>query len=76
MVVVLDVDKLAISSVNLNGQDIQFTVEPGTPIGEKIVIKSPISEGQEVKLAITYSTAKEAVALQFMDKEMTADKKV
>ncbi|KAK6055246.1 peptidase family M1 [Cooperia oncophora] len=73
--IVLDVDKLAISSVNLNGQDIQFTVEPGTPIGEKIVIKSPISEGQEVKLAITYSTAKEAVALQFMDKEMTADKK-
>ncbi|PIO59598.1 peptidase family M1, partial [Teladorsagia circumcincta] len=46
--IVLDGDKLAISSVNLNGQDLEFTVEPGTPIGDKIIIKSPISEGQEV----------------------------
>ncbi|KAK6019243.1 peptidase family M1, partial [Ostertagia ostertagi] len=72
---VLDGDKLAISSVNLNGQDLVFTVEPGTPIGDKIVIKSPIKKDQEVKLAITYSTAQEAAALQFMDKELTADKK-
>ncbi|PIO62395.1 hypothetical protein TELCIR_16042 [Teladorsagia circumcincta] len=54
----------------------EFTVEPGTPIGDKIIIKSPICEGQEVKLVITYSTAQEAAALQFMDKELTADKKV
>ncbi|XGW31169.1 hypothetical protein V3C99_009825 [Haemonchus contortus] len=73
--IVLDGHGLMISSVILNGQELSFEVEPGTPVGEKIVIKSPISEGQEVKLIITYATAKEASALQFMDKELTADKK-
>lgn len=35
-----------------------------------------IRSGLFRKLEIKYSTAKEATALQFLDKELTADKKV
>ncbi|KAL6739553.1 hypothetical protein Aduo_012992 [Ancylostoma duodenale] len=73
--VILDAHNLAISSVKINGQDAKFSVEHWT-LGDKVVIQTaPLSEGQEVKLEIKYSTAKEATALQFLDKELTADKK-
>ncbi|RCN49115.1 putative leukotriene A-4 hydrolase [Ancylostoma caninum] len=73
--VVLDAHNLAISSVKINGQDAKFSVEHWT-LGDKVVVQTePLSEGQEVKLEIKYSTAKEATALQFLDKELTADKK-
>ncbi|KIH58955.1 putative leukotriene A-4 hydrolase [Ancylostoma duodenale] len=74
--VILDAHNLAISSVKINGQDAKFSVEHWT-LGDKVVIQTaPLSEGQEVKLEIKYSTAKEATALQFLDKELTADKKL
>ncbi|VDM73238.1 unnamed protein product [Strongylus vulgaris] len=75
--VVLDIHSLEISSIELDGQGLKFDVEAGTPIGEKLIVHlSPLSEGQEIKIEIKYSTAKEAAALQFLDKDLTADKKV
>uniref|UniRef100_A0A0K0D0U7 Peptidase_M1_N domain-containing protein n=1 Tax=Angiostrongylus cantonensis TaxID=6313 RepID=A0A0K0D0U7_ANGCA len=74
--VILDGEKLSISGVKLNGSGAKFHVNAGTPYGEKIVIETPhIKEGEEVTIDIGYSTASEASALQFMEKELTADKK-
>ncbi|KAK6748271.1 hypothetical protein RB195_001104 [Necator americanus] len=74
--VILDGNNLSISSIKMNGQDLKYNIEKGTPIGDKIIIHTTsLSEGQEVKIEIKYCTAKEATALQFLDKELTADKK-
>ncbi|VDP31534.1 unnamed protein product [Heligmosomoides polygyrus] len=47
--IIFDGDKLAISSVTMDGKELGFTSEPGTPLGDKIVIKAlSIKEGQVV----------------------------
>ncbi|WKY04325.1 hypothetical protein Q1695_005377 [Nippostrongylus brasiliensis] len=74
--VVFDSNALAVASVKLDGKELSYKCEPGIPIGDKFIINTPhISAGKEIKLEISYSTASEPKALQFMDAELTADKK-
>ncbi|KJH45033.1 putative leukotriene A-4 hydrolase/aminopeptidase [Dictyocaulus viviparus] len=73
--VVLDGEELSISKIKVHGKEVKFSIRSGTPIGQAIVIETHITEGEEVTIEIEYSTASEASALQFMDRELTADKK-
>jgi leukotriene-A4 hydrolase len=73
--VVLDSRDLSIKSVRLGGNELVFKAGSPGVLGESVTIDIPQAEsGKEFDLVVYYSTSPTASALQFVDKELTADK--
>ncbi|XP_029522066.1 leukotriene A-4 hydrolase-like [Oncorhynchus nerka] len=74
----LDTKDLKVSKVTANGQAAKFTLGPkhsfmGTPL--EITLPFDLSRGQHVIVEVTYETAPNASALQWLTPEQTAGKK-
>ncbi|KAF1561683.1 UNVERIFIED_CONTAM: Aminopeptidase ltah-1.1, partial [Eudyptes robustus] len=74
----LDSRDLEIISAGLSGQTLKHNIEDNGALGQKLIINfgQTLEKGSKQKLTIEYNTGKNgASALQFIDKECTADKK-
>uniref|UniRef100_A0AAY5K853 Leukotriene A-4 hydrolase n=1 Tax=Esox lucius TaxID=8010 RepID=A0AAY5K853_ESOLU len=74
----LDTKDLKVAEVTANGQAAKFTLGPkhsfkGTPL--EITLPFELSRGQHVIVEVTYETAPNASALQWLTPEQTAGKK-
>jgi leukotriene-A4 hydrolase len=74
--VVLDSRDLSIKKIHLGGDSMPFKAVDRGVLGQALTIDIPQMEsGKEFNLIVYYSTSPTASALQFVDKELTADKK-
>ncbi|KAI6230990.1 Leuk-A4-hydro-C domain-containing protein [Aphelenchoides besseyi] len=74
----LDIRDIEISSVEFKGKTVDYKTEAHGALGQKLLLclSTSIEKGEREKLHLTYTTSKNgATALQFMEKELTADKK-
>ncbi|KAI6208668.1 Leuk-A4-hydro-C domain-containing protein [Aphelenchoides besseyi] len=74
----LDIRDIEITSIEFNGRTVDYKTEAHGALGQKLLLHLPTSfeKGKHEKLHLTYTTSKNgATALQFMEKELTADKK-
>jgi leukotriene-A4 hydrolase len=78
-VIILDGKSLDIKSICADeGKELKYSIEAAQvhELGEKIVIHTgPLKAGDQISLVISYSVGETASAIQFIDKELTADKK-
>ncbi|OCB89221.1 hypothetical protein A7U60_g3588 [Sanghuangporus baumii] len=76
--VVFDSGDLDISSVEVEGISVPFKLNERHPVmGSALYVPfvHPVPKGSKIKVRIAYTTSKDAIALQFLDKEQTQGKK-
>ncbi|KAI6230996.1 Leuk-A4-hydro-C domain-containing protein [Aphelenchoides besseyi] len=76
--VLLDIRDVEVSAVQFKGSSVEYKIEDNGALGQKLSIQlaNQLQKGDKEKLHLTYTTSKNgATALQFMEKELTADKK-
>ncbi|EJD04497.1 uncharacterized protein FOMMEDRAFT_107254 [Fomitiporia mediterranea MF3/22] len=76
--VVFDSGGLDITSAEVAGNQVTFKLDERHPVmgsALHIPFSEPLHKGENVEVKITYKTATDAVALQFLDKEQTQGKK-
>ncbi|KAL5518474.1 LAP2 [Sanghuangporus vaninii] len=76
--VIFDSGDLDISSVEVEGISVPFKLNERHPVmGSALHVPfvHPVPKGSKIKVRIAYTTSKDAIALQFLDKEQTQGKK-
>ncbi|KAI6225081.1 Leukotriene A-4 hydrolase [Aphelenchoides fujianensis] len=74
----LDIRDLRISAVEFKGAPVKFEIAENGALGQELNVQlgAALQKGEEEKLQVTYTTSPNgATALQFMEKELTSDKK-
>ncbi|KAI6179628.1 Leuk-A4-hydro-C domain-containing protein [Aphelenchoides besseyi] len=76
--VLLDICDVEVSAVQFKGSSVEYKIEDNGALGQKLLIElgNRLQKGDKEKVHLTYTTSKNgATALQFMEKQLTADKK-
>ncbi|KAI1715474.1 peptidase family m1 domain-containing protein [Ditylenchus destructor] len=74
--IILDGRDLDIQTVELNGAACKYEVEDVGVLGQKIILQTgPLATGSKVQAAFKYKTTESCEALQFVEAELSSDKK-